>query len=108
MEEQILKNLLQNIDNKNLNEKEKLMYINRLLKYQNRKLKLYRNLGIDSTIGMFLVGMGIGTLIDSNNLYVPITLCTMGTGSILTSVIKRKIKYNIASNEDIKILKKKL
>lgn len=108
MEEQILKNLLQNIDNKDLSEKEKLIYIKRLLKYQNRKLKLYRDLGIDSTIGMFFIGTGIGNLIDSNNVYIPITLCALGTGSILISVIKREIKYKVASNNDIKILKKKL
>ena len=75
MEEQIFINLLQNIDNKNLSEEEKIIYMKQLLKYQNRKLKLYRDLGFDSSIGLFFIGAGIGNLIDNNSVCVPISLC---------------------------------
>ena len=62
--------------------------------------------GIDISLGTLIAGMGIGTLVtDSDNLYLSFILIGLGATSILTTSIKRKVKYKDVMN---KYLRKEL
>ena len=109
-DEQYIEEILQNLEHQNMTEKEKLIYLNKIFKQMNQKIRYYKDIGIDLSIGIFLVGTGIGNGIgNSEDIYFPITLCVIGIGSILFSTVKRNIKYSsISKNEKAKSLKKKI
>ena len=111
-DEQYLRQILYNIETQNMTEKEKLIYLRKVVKYLNYKIKYYKDIGIDASIGMLFIGAGIGNgLDDTESIYLSIILCTMGVGSMLLSTVKRNIKHrNSIENleETFKIKEKKI
>ena len=111
--DQYIIELLNSMENEGMTEKDKLVYLRKIIKYLNIKTKYYKDLGIDSSIGMFFVGTGLGNGIgDSENMPLAISLCAIRIATMLLSSIKRNTKYNNAIHnlkiEDIKSLKKKI
>ena len=112
-DEQYIIELLNNMEKEGITEKEKLICLRKIIKYFNRKIKYYKDTGMDVSVGMLFVGTGIGNRIgESDNISLSVALCTIGIGSMVFSSIKRNIKYNNAINnlkkEDIKSPKKKI
>lgn len=112
-DDQYIIKLLSNMEKEDITEKEKLIHLRKIIKYLNKKNKYYKDIGFDTSIGMFLVGTGLGNGIgDSENTPLSISLCAIGVGSMLLSSIKRNIKYNNAIDnlkiDDIKSQKKKI
>jgi len=103
IDEDIIEMLVQRISKTNMPEEEKKLYTKKILKYMKLKIDYYKIMGIDISLGTLFIGMGVGTSVTQNDSpYLPFVFYGLGAASILTTSMKRKIKYKNTMDSFIK------